>query len=110
MTDRDEERRGWREQEPQGGARHLPWAEARAAWAQRDFNLGEAPIDLAKELFAAEQPPCPGCGSAPRSHTWVCVEPDGERTVGWLTICEPCVLQVGWVVDEELTALAFGEG
>ena len=93
----------WQDADPPSPGHIVPWAVAREGWEQRDFNLGEIPIRFAQDLFADQMPSCPRCGRLPHDQTWVCVDHDGS--LGWLTICPACVVQVGHVIDAELTAL-----
>jgi len=81
----------------------MPWAAVRRGWARRDFNLGDTPIRVARELLGAQMPPCPACGSPTGDHTWVCIERADE--IGWVSVCEDCQRQVGYAVDKELTTM-----
>jgi hypothetical protein len=81
-------------------ARFVPWRIVQESIDVTDHSAGEM---TAKEMFAGAMPAC-ACGRRAEDLWWLCVDlPDGS--VGWVSLCDRCVDQVGFVVDPELTEM-----
>ena len=86
------------------------WKEVRAAWDSLDANLGSAPGDFAKELFADKTRGCE-CGASAGDLIWISIGASdeawarGDQRCGWITLCATCARQVDFVLDEELVQL-----
>lgn len=87
------------------------WEEVRAAFEAMDPNLGETPVDFAKEMFMDRAEPCPACGRRAEELRWASIGTSdeawerGDERCGWIVVCDLCSIQVSFVLDEEMTQL-----
>jgi hypothetical protein len=92
-------------------ARHFPWPDVHAAFAQLDAQVAAAAIAEAQQQFGAQARACPTCRRPPAALSWLSIGAGeqawaaGDRRCGWLTICAGCCEQVDFILDELMVEL-----
>jgi hypothetical protein len=96
-------------------ATFFPWPWVQRAIDQIESVVYRHAIQMAQDLHLDRAQACPGCGRSPADLFWFSISDleeawdQGTGRVGFLTLCEPCQLQVDFLVDEELTELQAEE-
>jgi hypothetical protein len=86
----------------------FPWSHVQQYIDRIDSTVYNAAIEFARAEFPDARP-CPSCGRSAAELFWFSIcdpEPAWDaRTgrVGFLTVCEPCRVQVEFLLDRELT-------
>ena len=90
-----------KKQEPE---KAFPWGEVDAA--RRNLQLqGRHPVLHGKDPYLSRAAPCPKCGTEASRLAWFYFEtPTGKWKInagrsGWMTVCDPCHLQVDFFLD-----------
>ena len=92
-------------------AAFFPWPHVQQHFDRIDATVYRAAVEFAQEQFLDQARSCPNCGRAAAELRWLSVSDAesawdaGTGRVGFLTVCEPCRLQVDFFVDAELTEM-----